>query len=185
MPSSSQDQQHVVDRGGRGAFHKSNGIHDPPSFYAAHTHTSTIHPSIHPQTYTLRTNANKQHNADTCFRESRPSEGILVLTLDRPRKKNAITGAMYLDVRSAMGCAGCVGGSFRPVDRSTRTHTRLPARLMSQHFNTISTAGRGHRPRRRRRGRDLPGADGHGGLLLLRGGLDGRLVEPRYVRGWI
>uniref|UniRef100_I2CR30 Enyol-CoA hydratase n=1 Tax=Nannochloropsis gaditana (strain CCMP526) TaxID=1093141 RepID=I2CR30_NANGC len=41
-------------------------------------------------------------NQEKYFQEERPSPGILVLLLDRPRKKNAITGAMYLDLADAM-----------------------------------------------------------------------------------
>lgn len=41
-------------------------------------------------------------NTGKYFHEERPAPGILILLLDRPRKKNAITGAMYLDLAEAM-----------------------------------------------------------------------------------
>lgn len=68
-----------------------------------HHHTSILHVSMHPlltnplalsPTYLL----SPPINTEKFITESRPAPGVLILTLDRIRKKNAITGAMYIDV---------------------------------------------------------------------------------------
>ncbi len=72
------------------------GTSFPPSNHPP-THRNPIphNPPTHPPT----------HPTDKYFQEQRPAPGVLILMLDRPRKKNAITGAMYLDLAEAMNKA--------------------------------------------------------------------------------
>ena len=69
--------------------------HSPPLLPPPHPQSSTHDPLPFSPT-------NPPTNTDKYFHEERPAPGILILLLDRPRKKNAITGAMYLDLAEAM-----------------------------------------------------------------------------------